>query len=231
MRPIERGSCPIDSAGAPKVFREYQEARGYLIARLGEYCSFCETRLGVSLAVEHMLPKSLHPQFERDWNNFLLACANCNSTKGSANIVLTDYYWPDRDNTSRAFDYLPGGIVRVSLKLSDSEQQQALKTLRLTGLDKTPKGNPTVSDRRWNNRREAWDIAERSLQNLKNSDTPSMREQIVEHAKSKGFWSVWMTVFRHDADMLYRLIGAFNGTCRLCFDAQFNLVPRPGGIL
>jgi uncharacterized protein (TIGR02646 family) len=231
MRPIERGSCPIDTAGVTKEFREYQEARGDLITRLGEYCSFCETPLGASLAVEHMLPKKWHPHLEKDWNNFLLACTNCNSTKGYKKIVLADYYWPDRDNTFRAFIYLQGGIVRVNPNLTDFEQQQALKTLQLTGLDRMPGNDPAMKDRRWLNRRKAWDIAERSLQNLKRNNTPSMREQIVDTATTRGFWSVWMSVFRDDTDMLERFINAFEGTCRLCFDDQFKLVPRPGGAL
>jgi uncharacterized protein (TIGR02646 family) len=231
MRPIERGSCPIDAEGATKVFSDHQNARPDLITRLGEYCSFCEARLGASLAVEHMLPKKLYPNLEKDWNNFLLGCPNCNSTKGKKDSVLADYYWPDRDNTARAFVYLKGGIVNVNPMLTDAEQQQALKTLQLTGLDKTPINNPTMSDRRWNNRREAWDMAEKALQNLKNNDTQSMREQIIDTATTRGFWSVWMTVFRDDTDMLERFINAFEGTCRLCFDDQFQLVPRPGGAL
>jgi len=231
MRPIERGSCPTDAAGVPKVFSNYQDARGDLINRLGEYCSFCEARLGASLAVEHMLAKNLHPHLERDWNNFLLACTNCNSTKGSKNLVLSDYYWPDRDNTARAFIYLTGGLVRVNTNLTDAEQQQAVKTLNLTGLDRIPGNDPAMKDRRWLNRRKAWEIAERSLQHLKNNDMPSMREQIVDTATTRGFWSVWMSVFRQDTDMLERFINAFEGTCRLCFDDQFQLVPRPRGAL
>jgi hypothetical protein len=173
----------------------------------------------------------LHPHLEKDWNNFLLACTNCNSTKGYKKIVLADYYWPDRDNTFRAFIYLQGGIVRVNPNLTDFEQHQALKTLQLTGLDRMPGNDPAMKDRRWLNRRKAWDIAERSLQNLKRNNTPSMREQIVDTATTRGFWSVWMSVFRDDTDMLERFINAFEGTCRLCFDDQFKLVPRPGGAL
>lgn len=231
MRPIDRGSCPTEAAGIPKLFHKYQDARGDLITRIGEYCSFCETPLGVSLAVEHILPKSLYPHLERDWDNFLLACTNCNSTKGNKNIVLADYYLPDRDNTFRAFIYLPGGIVRVDPNLEESEQEQALNTLKLTGLDRTPANDPAMKDRRWLNRQKAWDLAERSLKNLKKNDTPFMREQIVETAKTRGFWSVWMTVFSEDTDMLKRFIHAFEGTCQSCFNDQFQPIPRPGGAL
>ncbi len=40
MRPIERGDLPIDENGTPKIFSRYQDARGDLIDRLGEYCSY-----------------------------------------------------------------------------------------------------------------------------------------------------------------------------------------------
>ncbi|MEQ8997329.1 MAG: hypothetical protein RID53_12610 [Coleofasciculus sp. B1-GNL1-01] len=88
-----------------------------------------------------------------------------------------------------------------------------------------------MKDRRWLNRQKAWDIAERSLNNLKKNDTSFMREQIVETAKTRGFWSVWMTVFVEDTDMLKRFIHAFPGTCKTCFNDQFQPIPRPGGAL
>jgi hypothetical protein len=39
-----------------------------------------------------------------------------------------------------------------------------------------------------------------------------MKDQIIDTVKAKGFWSVWMTVFSDDADMLDRLMVAFPGT-------------------
>lgn len=57
------------------------------------------------------------------------------------------------------------------------------------------------------------------------------REQIIDTAKVKGFWSIWMTVFHDDADMCRRLIQTFSGTCVDCFDAakEYIPVPRDGG--
>ena len=37
-------------------------------------------------------PKSVYPSLEMEWNNFLLAYANCISIKGDRDPVLTDYY-------------------------------------------------------------------------------------------------------------------------------------------
>jgi uncharacterized protein (TIGR02646 family) len=232
MRPIERGDIPRDKDGKPKVFAEHANAKPDLIRRLGQYCSYCEMRIPAGLAVEHIKPKSRYPGLALTWSNFLLSCINCNSIKGSQDINLDDYYWPDRDNTARAIKYLSGGRVQVNSEiLGAAEQERARRTIELTGLDRKFDNNPTASNLRWNNRREAWDIAVRSLQRLEKNNYPDMREKIVEHAQDNGFWSVWMTVFQDDTDMLKRFIKAFPGTCQACFDADLAAVPRPGGAI
>jgi uncharacterized protein (TIGR02646 family) len=231
MRPIERSNSPTDSTGNPKQFREYQDARGDLIDRLGEYCSYCEMQLDASLAVEHVQPKSLNSALKLEWSNFLLACTNCNSTKGDQPVNLNDYYWSDRDNTYRAFKYLKGGRIHVNSDLTNTEIKLASATLKLTGLDKISSNDLRRSDRRQSNRRDAWEQAEIALKRLKDNPIPVLRDQIVDTAKNKGFWSVWMTVFQDDADMLNRFIAAFPGTCKDCFDRQGKPLPRPGGAL
>jgi uncharacterized protein (TIGR02646 family) len=231
MRPVERGELPTDNASQPKQFSQYQDARGDLIDRLGEYCSYCEMHLDASLAVEHVQPKALNEALKLDWNNFLLGCPSCNSTKNDKLVNLDDYYWPDLDNTYRVFEYSKGGLVRVNLSLTEEKKQRAQKTIELTGLDKLSPNNLQRSDRRQSNRREAWDIAERSLANLKKRNSPEMRDQIVETAKAKGFWSVWMTVFQDEVDMLKQFIATFPGTCTNCFDPQGKPISRSRGML
>lgn len=231
MRPIERGGVPLDENGTPKVFSKYQDARRDLIDRMGEYCSYCEMHLDASLAIEHVKPKKANPALEREWDNFLLGCTNCNSTKGGSDLDLDDYYWPDQHNTALALEYLQGGIVQVNPALTAAQQERAERTIELTGLDRRPDNNATASDRRWNNRREAWEIAVISLQNLAMAPIDVMRDQIVLTARAKGFWSVWMTVFRDDAVMLERFVESFPGTCQDCFDNQFQMVERPNGQL
>jgi len=232
MRPVERGPIPSAPDGAPRVFAEYQDARADLIAHLGEYCSYCEMQLDASLAVEHVQPKKgpgAQPHLALDWGNFLLGCTNCNSTKGHRAIVIDDYYWPDRDNTLRMLVYKEGGIVQPHPDLTPDVQARARRTIEMVGLDKNPLNDPQASNRRWNNRREAWDMAERARQRLAAHDTERMRDQIVETAQAKGYWSVWMTAFADDADMRQRLITAFPGTAIACFDEHGLVVTRPGG--
>jgi hypothetical protein len=212
MRPVDRGAIPLDAAGNPKTWTRYQDARLDLIGRLGDYCSYCEMRLEASLAVEHVLPKILKPESELSWDNFLLACTNCNSTKGKKEIALDDFLWPDRADTFRVFLYGPGCMIRAADGLTEQEMQRAEKTLGLTGLDKYPPKKTSASDRRWIKRQDAWGIAERAKKRLRDNPTEAMRDQIADTAKLGDYWSVWMTVFADDADMRRRLVSAFVGT-------------------
>lgn len=96
MRPVNRGAAPTRPGGSQKLYKTYGDLRIDLIARIGEYCSYCEVPLGVNLAIEHMLSKSFAIN-EIDWNNSLLACTNCNSHKKDATLSegdLANYYWP-----------------------------------------------------------------------------------------------------------------------------------------
>lgn len=214
MRPVVRGPCPVGEDGNDLTFTHYSQARRALIQRLGEHCSYCEMHLDSSLAVEHVQPKqppgAAQPVPERAlaWDNFLLACPNCNSTKNNTDVVLADYLWPDLDNTFAALVYAEGGKVSAA---SGPQQTQASRTIELVGLHKTP-DTAEASDRRWLNRREAWDMAQESLQDLLSCDTPQMRRQIVRTVKSNGYWSVWMTVFKDRPDVLAELMIALPGT-------------------
>lgn len=55
---------------------------------------------------------------------------------------------------------------------------------------------------------EAWDMAVRAKDRLARCPvdaTQDMREQIIETAQAKGYWSVWMTVFADDPVLLLKL--------------------------
>ncbi len=166
MRPVVRGVWPKDKNGNDVVYTNYQNARAELINRLGEYCSYCEMKLDAGLAVEHVQPKKpgdiVLTDRELNWDNFLLACTNCNSTKGNTDVVLDEYLWPDKDNTFRALRYTAGGIITPNSELPENIQEKAHNIIKLTGLDKCPLKNPSASDRRWINRREVWEIAKRN---------------------------------------------------------------------
>ncbi len=65
MRPVDKGSVPEED-GKEVVFKKYNQAKGYLIERLGRYCSYCENSINANLALEHVLPKEHYPEKELD---------------------------------------------------------------------------------------------------------------------------------------------------------------------
>lgn len=227
MRPITRGI-------RPKItFLHYRDAFPSLKANMGAYCSYCERRLPTNLAVEHVKPKSLHQSLALEWDNFLLACCNCNSSKGDVDVVLTDYIWPDSSNTLRAIEY-SNGLVQNRLSLTDPAHGLVDALISLVGLDKDPghpkkDRRPDVSDQRWKDRLDALDIARRCYARLATCNTVEMREIIVESALGWGYFAVWFEVFKNDLDMCSRLISAFPGTAKDCFD-NYSPVQRPGSL-
>lgn len=64
-----------------RVEKIYKEAGADLIDGLGEYCSYCESRIAGLLEVEHVAPKAQYPTLATDWDNLLLACGACNICK------------------------------------------------------------------------------------------------------------------------------------------------------
>jgi uncharacterized protein (TIGR02646 family) len=210
----------------------YQEYKADLIERLGAFCAYCEAQLGAGSAVEHIEPRSHASHRTLDWDNLLLSCVNCNSTKGVQQPLALDVYLPDRDNTTRAFQYGEGGLVSPHPTLGPEQRDKARRTLKLFGLDRTPANDPRARDRRWFNRRETWGMARRMLERWQRKrGDPELRETLIELAKAQGHWSIWMSVFEAEPEIRQALIDAFPGTCRSCFDANTQPVPRPGGSL
>jgi hypothetical protein len=219
------------------IFTEYRHARDPLVARLGDYCSYCEMPCSEGPDVEHVRPKGGRvgqPHLELAWENFLLGCVYCNSIKGDTPVELDDYFWPDRDNTFRVFLFERDRAPQVAPQLARPMALRARRTLALTGVDRDP-SHPDLTERdtRWLKRREAWGKALHALQRLQQCPTVQMREQIVDTAASTGFWSVWMTVFAGDVDMRTRFIAAFPGTSGIgeSFNSDTEAVHRSRGAI
>lgn len=229
MRPVTRGDRPLNPRGTPKTYATYDAARGDLIERMGQYCSYCNQKLPASLAVEHVQPKALIPALTLEWDNFLLGCTNCNSTKGDTPVDLDDFIWPDKHNTHKAFVYLPNGTVEVNTNLDTTLQEKAQKLLRLVGLQKYP-DNPTASDRRWLNRRETYQKALVVLDlytQVVNTEHKTEFEQLIGILVAEnGFFSIWMQVFDQYTDVKHKIIQALPGTASEAFDANANPLNR-----
>lgn len=232
MRPVVRGDSPqaVD-------FVNYRDAFGELAARIGMFCSYCERRIATQLAVEHIQPKNGphgRPDLERRWENFLLGCVNCNSTKGAKDVVLANLLLPDRDNTAAAYEYTMDGKVKLAAALTATQSTLATNTLTLVGLDKRlnqvlDSNGQLVAVDRVAQRMEVWLIAQDSKDDLQTNPTDTFRRQIARTATGHGFFSIWMTVFQNDPTVRKLLIKEFAGTATDCFDPTTTqiITPRP----
>jgi uncharacterized protein (TIGR02646 family) len=231
MRPVLRGDSPQAAD-----YDNHRDAFGDLAGRMGMFCSYCERRIATQLAVEHIQPKGLiaYSHLKGRWENFLLGCVNCNSTKKDKDVVLATVLLPDRDNTAAAYEYTMDGEITIRTQLSAAQQRMAERTLSLTGLDKRASvaidlNRQLVAIHRVVQRMEIWLIAEESRNDLRANPSDGFRRQIARTATGHGFFSIWMTVFSDDVAVRKLLIAEFRGTATDCFDAiSTTLVsPRP----
>lgn len=239
MRPVQRGPSP-----QADPFDPYETAKEPLLARLGLYCSYCERRINTNLAVEHIQPKGLaaYAHLETSWTNFLLACVNCNSTKGHQDVDPADVLLPDRDNTFMAYEYTIDGKVGVRNGLNVQLANQARALLALTGLDRDvyqvvdENGKQIVVDR-VSKRIESMAIAlDQAADIAADPDNLALRRATARMAFCDGSFSVWMTAFAHDGDMQERFIEIFPGTRESgCFGpnghAGVSPCPNPDGLV
>jgi len=231
MRAVNRQASPRAAD-----YENYRDAFGELASRLGSYCSYCERRIAANLAVEHIQPKAI-PAYEHlkgRWENFLLGCVNCNSTKGDKDVVLGAVLLPDRDNTFAAYEYTLDGRIELNGTLSVAQKRMAETTLKLTGLDKQisevcDSNGELVAIDRVSQRMEARLIAETSKDDLLASPSDAFRRQIVRTALAQGFFSIWMKVFETDLALRNMLIAEYPGTANDCFDplSTLPITPRP----
>lgn len=238
MRPVRRGDSPISDD-----YSDYEESKVDLVSRLGLYCSYCERRIPTNLAVEHLQPKDLaaYVHLVGTWNNFLLACVNCNSTKGNKDVDFAKLFFPDRDNTFIAFQYQADGTVRPSPGLSPQNRVIGIDTLQLTGLMKPSAGFLDENGRavyldRVGQRMEQWGIAESARDDIElQPQNDALKQAVVNNAKASGFFSVWMTVFEGLPDMQNAFVDAFPGTrASECFEGTscrpVSPAPNPDGL-
>jgi hypothetical protein len=196
-----------------------------------------------NLAVEHLQPKGLqaYAALAGRWDNFLLGCVNCNSTKKDKDVVLSEVLLPDRDNTAVAFDYLADGRIEVAATVPTICRPKADRLLALVGLDNPisvalDENGKQVALDRVSQRMDLWGIALEAKQDVDaNPGNDAVRRGAIRIAVAEGFFRIWMIVFASDADMRRRLINAFPGTNGSgCFDPMSGLpvqpAPNPDGL-
>ncbi len=236
MRPVAKGPSPRE-----EEYPHYRDALDDLTGRIEHFCSYCEQPIQHAPEIEHVQPKSLEPELERRWDNFLLGCMSCNRTKSDKPVELDQVAMPDLDNTFRGLVFCQGGRIEVSPDLTDEQAVLMRQVVRLVRLDRHTDAvkrdyRPPRRDERAKWRSDVWDLANDALNEFEElKQDPVIAAQIakwiIRYAVSKGFFSVWMTVFHNHPDMLERLIRAFPGTDTNSFNAKGQAVCRPGGRL
>ena len=235
MRPVEKKKpgdivCYTDSNNQEvehtiqAEYPDYGDAKFPLASNIGQYCSYCEGDEKIhSLEVEHMAAKSKGGS-STAWNNFLLCCKICNTTKG-VEVINDDYHWPHLNNTFLSFIYDETGRINVNDNMSELSKVRAQNLLDLAKLQRYPgiDNQPSPKDFRWKYRYEAWNRALRCKKQF--LDGYIAEDDIISNVKSIGQWSVWFTVFKGIDSVRARLISDFPGTCASCFDANNHYEP------
>jgi len=234
MRPIRRNASPIKG-----TYQKYTDAKIALLDRIGAgklnneahvfYCSYCErVTPAAGLAIEHIEPKGgkygqVHLQ--NTWHNFLLACANCNSSKGSKQVKIKDLFLPDRDNTFTALQYLADGNIIPAPHLSLENKKKAHATLSLVGL-KTPS---LPQPDRTHKRIQVWGSATAALNDyISNPSNKAIKKFILKLMIHEGGFSIWMTVFKDYPEMKKLFINSISGTRESgCFNSHTDMPISP----
>lgn len=208
MRPVNKNLFTTNQI----TYTPYGGAKDDLILALGNFCSYCE-RAGFSSAldVEHINDKSTYPLEKSNWSNFLLACKNCNSIKGTKPIGTS--LVPHIDDTFHVFSYLESGYISINTDITTSQglDTKVQELVDLVGLDRRP-GHPDYStkDKRWKERKNVWDLASEFLTEYENGT--SSLNAIIKLSLGYGFWSIWITVFNNHIEVKQKLIDCFKGT-------------------
>ncbi len=222
MRPVDKGKAP------DRVFNDYQDAEPYLEERIGAYCSYCEFPIEHVPEVEHKESKAAGGAL-LEWDNLLLSCKYCNTRKKDI-VAKGDkgkYLWPDEDDTFHAFLYeddIPGLNEQYLQRQGSNVRQKANNLFQLIRLDNFPV-TPKEKDRRYRNRNEARNYAKVSKEGWDKVKKTQVRSdylrQIGMLAKSSGFFSVWMCVFKDDDEVKRMLVETFEGTkAEYCLDVS-----------
>ncbi len=213
MRPVDKSIFKDNQSR----YTPYGDAKPDLLKALGSFCSYCERKgFSSALDVEHIEDKKNNSQKENDWSNFLLACKNCNSIKGTKEVDFNKIFFPHIDNTFRILDYLESGLIVVANNISNGDKIKTKKLIDLIGLDRIPgHSDYSTKDERWEERKKCWEIATRYLKKFESNKTDC--KTIIDLAKAYGFWSIWMSVFNRHSLVTQKLLNDFKGTRLSCF--------------
>lgn len=217
MRPVNKGHKDT-------VYDPYNTAKRDLFEAIGPYCSYCERKIELGGAIEHVQPKSKVADKECRWENFLLGCVNCNSTKGDTDINeanINEYAWPDIDDTYHLIKYDPVTYIPAPAdNLSNSDHERADKLIKLVGLNKPSPKVGTIkykeaSDLRVEKRKEVASYAKEYKNyflSIEDAGKPYFFKNLKLLVKEMGLWSIWMHEMEDIPELRTALLDLLPGT-------------------
>ena len=86
--PFAYPTTPHVRRHGPEGYSKYRQYRNWLRDEFSFRCIYCLRReewltLSRDYEIDHFLPKSDHPDVERDYDNLVYACSECNGTKAA----------------------------------------------------------------------------------------------------------------------------------------------------
>lgn len=228
---------PVNKGISSKSYSKHTHAKPDLIAKAGEYCSYCERLVPAThIHVEHIYPQLAHPHLVLVWSNFLLACTTCNNYKknhlGNEKQVrlIQRYLWPHVDNTFKAFTYTETGAVNIANSIPVRLFRKAKRTLGMAGLMRSPAvtknyEESSISYDGVSLRRDMWKQAVSIREIYAKAPSAESAKVFANNAALMGYFSVWMEVFKDCKEVRMELIRAFKADPN-CFDSQTQPAPK-----
>ena len=241
MRPVVK-SIRFSAPNVPLEYTDWKDAKLELTNELGTFCSYCEKYNSRSaLHVEHIYGRKctdgadnlIYDHLKGRWDNFLLACVNCNAIKNKKDIAIPAPYLPHTNNLLHFIEIVQGGIIQIKPAVTGTDRIRTQAFIDLVGLDRIP-GHPEHSDKddRWDNRLKVFHIAERQLTKFTKPIPETDLETIIDLARTNGYFSIWFTVFNDFEEVRQALVNGINevpfpGTDQHSFDNRYSTLARP----
>lgn len=148
MTEVDLAAIELASPGGVNVYTDWEKSclndlkerlRTYYGRKQHRYCAYCRTRVNDSQAsaeVEHIVPKSKHPEWMYEPFNMCYSCRMCNTVKGYNKPILAN------DNTE-SLPHLSNGYLLIHPHLDNySRHIEIVDNVLYKG--KTKKGKYTI---------------------------------------------------------------------------------------
>lgn len=141
--PFAYPNSPHVRRHGPQGYSDYRDYRNWLRDEFSFRCVYCLRRetwltLRRDYQIDHFLPKSEHPDVERDYDNLVFACSECNGTKAAKclpspeSVGYGKHLWVDTNGEIHALDD-SGETIIEALQLDAPEfnnlRRQIIETI------------------------------------------------------------------------------------------------------